>query len=733
MTKIFEGIVINNLNFPNEGLKVEIWNNVPLGRDKLLGSVITDESGKFKFQINDAKLESILDKEKLTLKIKLFKDDNLIFEDERNVTLNTQEIDLDTIIFNPGEGNIGLEGRVVDENGDPIAGLVVLAEDVDYGKVEPGVLKLFEPKIKPIFPKDKLFKDNLKLIKNRYKNLLPSLDDYLGISVTDDDGYYTIFYSPIKYQEIGDKEPDIQVTVKDKLGVFQLAKTDVHPNVEDPVKLIDEIIINREKTEGWFVTIDKTSPSRFTEDNNFEILIDNQIVLEKIVNILEKAESYIYLSQYEFYPNLVTKFNSSSSQEDKYEPVNIMVDNLLKAQDKGVDVRIILNENVVVPDSFDEINDFFKNSQVNVRRFPVKGPYAMHAKVLVVDGKGAFIIGSPFKQSFWDTNKHLTNDPRRGSNDMGPVHDVSIYLQGGAVTHIEKFFIQLWNYLSDKDFEGHDKINLKAEPPKSGSEPIQIVRSITPKSVHKKGELGVLEAYRRAITNAKDFIYLENQYFTNRFIIEALKSAIAHNPDLQLIMVINQVPDVPSYRSWQHHGFHKMGMDLKSLFDHPQIGIFTLWSGGYENGKSNLQHCYVHSKIAIIDDKWATIGTANLDGSSLSCAEEFFVNTKPKDYLNMEINAVLFDLDDIKTCAVNKIRHSLWSEHLNMDLTNMSRPKNGWLDLWKKVAYENIRALEEEKITLYGNILPYSTKKDVKKEIRDLIEQFRRIKDRLNL
>ena len=73
--------------------------------------------------------------------------------------------------------------------------------------------------------------------------------------------------------------------------------------------------------------------------------------------------------------------------------------------------------------------------------------------------------------------------------------------------------------------------------------PLQIVRSITPGTVNK-GEKGVLEAYRKAIFNANDFIYLENQYFTNKYIMGALKKALENNPDLQLIMLINEVPDV---------------------------------------------------------------------------------------------------------------------------------------------------------------------------------------------
>ena len=349
-------------------------------------------------------------------------------------------------------------------------------------------------------------------------------------------------------------------------------------------------------------------------------------------------------------------------------------------------------------------------------------------------------------------NKHDINEPRRLNKNEGPLHDVSIYLEGPVINNLEEFFMELWNYLSDQHFEGEDKIkeikslnkeiisneasnkiqeinpHLKAE-----NESLQIVRSITPGTISKKGEAGVLEAYRKAITNAEDFIYLENQYFTNKYIIGALKKAIELNPDLQIIMVINEVPDVPTYRSWQHYGFEFMGLDLQKLIiEHPQIGVFAKWSGKFQNGKNKLRNCYIHSKVAIVDDIWATIGTSNLDGSSLSCAEEFGSSETSENYRNMEMNALMFDMDIPKTGKIEKFRKILWSEHLGIDITNLERPLNGWLDLWKDKGYENISELEREEIILHGGILPYSTKKNSKEQIKDLVEQYRRIKGRFN-
>jgi phosphatidylserine/phosphatidylglycerophosphate/cardiolipin synthase-like enzyme len=733
-------------------LKVTTADNSFFADNHLLGESSTNLDGEF--AINLTLTPEIMGDENNKIKIDFVIDEKSILDVSKEIEDGI--VDFGTIKFE--DGNIGVEGRIIDENGDPIEGLVVIAEDVDYGKLELNPLNLIGSKIKSFIKIDNSILDegflgsSLDFIKNQYKGLFFLRDDYLGTAVTDESGYYRIMYPQEKYREILDKEPDINIVVKDKWGVFELRETEVHHNITRVLKEVDNIVINRAEIEGWRVSLNSDSPSRTTSHNNLEVLIDNQKAWEKIVEVVDNAQSYLYLTQFVFYPEFVPRFFPSSKDSIDYDSDDPLACKLLKAQKRGVDVKIIINENRVVPDNYDELYDYFKESEVEVRRYPAKGPYSMHAKVLVADGERSFIIGSPFTQSYWDTSEHDINEPRRLDKNEGPYHDVSIYFEGPVINHIEEFFIELWNYLSDLDFHGENKINenksLKNEtikidtsqnlpdfnpPLRFENESLQIVRSITPQTLSENGEKGVLEAYRKAITNAEDFIYLENQYFTNKYIIGALKRAIEFNPDLQIIMLINEVPDVPTYRSWQHYGFKLMGLDLEKLIiDHPQIGVFAKWSGKFQNGKNKLRNCYIHSKVAIVDDVWATIGTSNLDGSSLSIAEEFGSSEISQNHRNMEINALMFDLASLPSGNIEKFRKTLWSEHLGRDITTVERPQEGWLDLWKDKGYENVDQLDNNEIILHGGILPYSTKNNPKEQIKDLVEQYRRLKGRFN-
>ncbi len=391
------GHLIDENKKPLANLKVKALEYSFL-KNKELGSTISDFNGEFQINYFIDSSESS-SKDKMDIMLDILIDDEVVMSKSREDVPSI--FDFGNIEVN--KGNIGIKGRIIDEEGKPIAGLAVVAEDVDFGKIKLNAIRLVESKIKSFIPENINSNNSLKFIKDKYKGLFFLEDDLLGHTITDDEGYYHILYPQSKYREIVDKTPDIRVIVKDKLGVFELLRTDVHENVKSVIKYMDDIVISQAKIEGWFVTLENNLPSRLTHNNSLEILIDNKNALEKIVDAIDNAESYIYLTQFEFYPDYIPRFFKSDDDEP-YKEDDPLVYKLLEAESRGTEVKIIINENMVVPDNYDELHSYFEDSNVSVRRFPAKGPYAMHAKVLVVDGKEAFIIGSPFSQTYWDTD-----------------------------------------------------------------------------------------------------------------------------------------------------------------------------------------------------------------------------------------------------------------------------------------------------------------------------------------
>lgn len=596
--------------------------------------------------------------------------------------------------------NRGLEGKVLDENGHPLKGLVVQVEGA--GKIESSlkgsrVVKALD-KISPVSLKDQ---------------------QVLAESETDSQGYYKLLYSPDSYQNILDDKPTIQVVVKDSLGISELKRTDKHIAVSETMKTMEDIIIPRNWAEGWYVTLGGSRKSRFTTDNQVEVLVDNQLELERVVESMEKAQSYIYLTQFEFETDFIATF---TREGDNFRPQSVLTRTLKEAGERGVDVKIILNENLTVPDSYSQMEEFFQDSSVEIREFKSHGLHVMHAKTMVVDGKEAYVIGSPFKKDYWDSPHHIIKDPRRKPQDVRPVHDVSIKLKGGAVYHVEEFFCQMWNYIAQEEYQGQGKIEPPIRNPVSttvGKTPVQIVRSVTPKTLRENGELGIFEGYRRALAQAKQFIYLENQFLTNKSIIKALKSLMDRNHDLEVIVVMNENPDNPGYKRWQNQCLEKVGMKtFQDILDHPQIGFFTLWSTRLEKENFTIQPVYVHTKVAVVDDVWATGGTANLDGSSLTHVNELEGFFDMEFHRNMEMNVILPGVD--ARDEIVKLRDSLWREHLGIKEQDLEKPRKGWLKLWQEIAEQNLKSLKQSHPYMTGQILPYSSEESVEGQLNDL-------------
>ena len=178
----------------------------------------------------------------------------------------------------------------------------------------------------------------------------------------------------------------------------------------------------------WFTSRSGSSPLRMTRDNQVEVLQDNERAFGRITEAIRSATSSIYLMQYEFHREFVTTFDPRpAGYSGAPKPRDVLVDLLRdKAERDGVRTCILLNENLIMPDTMGQIREAFDGTSVLLRGFPEHGPRVMHAKTLTVDGVEAYIIGSIFRQDFWDSSEHLVHDLRRGVETIPPKHDVSL-------------------------------------------------------------------------------------------------------------------------------------------------------------------------------------------------------------------------------------------------------------------------------------------------------------------
>ena len=341
-------------------------------------------------------------------------------------------------------------------------------------------------------------------------------------------------------------------------------------------------------------------------------------------------------------------------------------------------------------------------------------PYSVTHTKIVTDGKTALLLGSPFEQGYFDGPGHVIDDFRRGgSAGKGPIHDMSLSVRGPAVGHLAEVFNTHWNLTGPTDHLPEPP-NLPLPAQESTAKKgefitsLQVVRTINGGLLPSlpKGEMGVLEAHLRAIHFAKRFIYLENQYFTNETITEALIAALKANDQLQLILLVPVEPDIPRYPHWQKGLIQRIAKALGSDAEQ-RFGAFTLWSHSPSDAthpKPRLRANYPHTKTALIDNTWATSGSANLDGASLDFFQLLFYWRLPNVLFqgggmrNTETNCVVYEEQPpAGGSAVDALRGRLWAEHLGFvnndgtlktdaaDLSD-SPPNDDWLRVWRQRA-----------------------------------------------
>ena len=158
-------------------------------------------------------------------------------------------------------------------------------------------------------------------------------------------------------------------------------------------------------------------------------------------------------------------------------------------------------------------------------------------------------------------------------------------------------------------------------PAEAATEAVQILRTypaILPKGYDfaPAGERSVAHANTTAVAHARRLVYLEDQYLWSEEVGRHFGKALRENPELRLIAVIPMVPDEDGAVTLppQLYG-RKLAMDLLLEAGGDRVAVYGLTSeAGYP--------IYVHAKVCVIDDVWASVGSDNFNRRSWSSDSE---------------------------------------------------------------------------------------------------------------
>jgi phosphatidylserine/phosphatidylglycerophosphate/cardiolipin synthase-like enzyme len=624
-------------------------------------------------------------------------------------------------------------------------------------------------------------------------------EDFLSGGVTDSAGAFEVTYEPSKYGSL-EFEPDLVVRIFDAHMRLLHETSPVVEDVQAEFHVVSDVSLHPADHSGIHVTNAVRPPGDGeqpgvaqlrSQGNKVKLYVDNETAWIEFMAAVERASSFINVSQlYNEPKTMIARFDAAPVEGQKAKGKSI--EQLFKdaATERKLTVRVVLNfpddgadasNNALYQytqgkvETYTETVEFFAGSPVQIRKFVHTFIGPMHAKVVVVDGTEAWLFGSPFNQNCFDAPPHRIEDARRGTLQAGaslfgvtyPFHDLSLRIVGPAVHDLDKTFEEIWNQ-AEAEAQAPAYTSAVGTPaatlppdqdPSAWTEAsLQVTRTFPGNRSGRFaiGETGVLESYQRAIAVATDFIYIEDQYLWCPDVLESLKCALRREDAPQIILVGNHRLDVPGYQEKQEANLKDFQAYAKQIGREDKLGMFTLWLHEAAEPKSKLIPLYVHTKLAIVDDKWATIGSANLDGNSLNVAStapfldsvlgiaqrfgapvQHATNARSlQPPRNVEVNVALFNGIDGEpaSSAVDMIRDAVWCDHLAVTPLP-ARPAGGWLALWKDAANGKHTGLQAKPPTVRAaRPLPwrhsnkprcYLKQLDVSRSELDLLTRFR--------
>jgi cardiolipin synthase len=199
-----------------------------------------------------------------------------------------------------------------------------------------------------------------------------------------------------------------------------------------------------------------------------------------------------------------------------------------------------------------------------------------HRKVLVVDGRVAFVTGLCIGQD-WVGDSQAGKEPWR---------DTGVRIEGPAVMDVERAFAETWAAAGPQ---------LSAQDLPPGPDPVK-AGSVTLRVIAGSPLLGSLYRLDQLIAAAAQrSLWLTDAYFvaTTPY-VQALRAAAADGVDVRLL--VPSASDIPVLRAVSRAGYRPLLEGGVRVFE---------WNGPM-----------LHAKSAVADGRWARVGSSNLNPAS---------------------------------------------------------------------------------------------------------------------
>jgi phosphatidylserine/phosphatidylglycerophosphate/cardiolipin synthase-like enzyme len=426
---------------------------------------------------------------------------------------------------------------------------------------------------------------------------------------------------------------------------------------------------------GWARVFEPSSPGVFAQGDppprqgcELEVLIDGANALPEIAEAIASAKEFVHITGWHLEPAF------ELVRGRPHGAIGV----LLAEMAEQVDVRVLVWSGAPVPlfhPTRSEVKDLLQNltrhTRIQALGDPKEHPFhCHHEKTVVIDGEVAFVGGIDMTSSAGDRYDVQAHHARRSIG----WHDVGTRVRGPAVADVNDHFRTRWRELTAEELPA-----LPAPEP-AGDSTVQVVRTVEEDMYDSlpRGDFRIFESYVRALRSARELIYLENQFLWSPELVSIIAEKLRQPPTPQFRVVV-LLPAKANNGAEDTLGQVSRLIDADDLGDDTKR-FLAATIRALSPSQDRADPVYVHAKVAVVDDRWLIVGSANLNAHSLFNDTEMCVAT-----------------DDAALARDTRVR--LWAEHLELDEADVRAAEPVALvdERWHPIADEQ---LERERADL---------------------------------
>ncbi|MEJ2423506.1 MAG: VTT domain-containing protein [Candidatus Thiodiazotropha sp.] len=292
------------------------------------------------------------------------------------------------------------------------------------------------------------------------------------------------------------------------------------------------------------------------------------------------------------------------------------------------------------------------------------GGASHHQKLVVIDDRVAFVGGIDLSRWRWDTPEHKPDDPRRrdpNGKPYQPFHDLMMLVEGQVAAKLGDLARERWRRSGGRRIAPVKQGRVGESPwPESvtallTSVPVAIART-EPAYKGRRAVSEVKQLYLDAIESARDFIYIENQYFTSRLLTKALLAKLQQQEGPEVVLVLPRRTG-----GWLEQATMDVlrAREVGRLREGDKYDRLRVY---YPHQPGLGDDCIsVHAKLLIVDDRILRIGSSNTSNRSMGLDTECDLAIESRQ-----------PQDDVAV-VIRGTRHRLLAEHLDRSRQEIAR------------------------------------------------------------